>query len=160
MRRLLSTIHHNQSTIMSKKYLNFDKIGNPPQLMQVIDYINLHSRDLIGNPNSSHGLGSEANLRYNAAKQDILNLFPGFDNVEVLAGGGSVANMRAIEGVLSFFPSNKLKRDIVMVSQIEHKSINTFAIRHLTQRGYTIMKVVVVHILMLVYLELFKICMT
>jgi adenylyl- and sulfurtransferase ThiI/cysteine sulfinate desulfinase/cysteine desulfurase-like protein len=123
-------------------YLNFDRIGNPQRSPSVNAHVVASLTGAgAGNPNSAHGLGAAARRRYTAAQQAILACFPAFDAVELLPGGGSSACRRAVEDSINFHPSSKLKKDVVLISQMEHKCIHTYATRHLTERGYFVVKV-------------------
>jgi len=123
-------------------YKNLDRIGNPQRSLSVNAHVIARLTDNItGNPNSMHGLGTEAKRRITIAKQSILACFPAFDAVELLPGGGSNACRRAVEDSINFHPSSKLRKDVVLMSQMEHKSVHTYATRNLTERGYFVVKV-------------------
>lgn len=125
---------------MDRNFINFDHIGNPPQCPKVTKHLSNHAL-ACGNPNSGHDFGMEAKLRYNTALQDILDKFPGFNGIELIPGGGTNANKRSILGTINLYPSKKTKKDVILISQLEHKSINTYITQYLSHHGYYVIKI-------------------
>lgn len=129
---------------------NLDRVANPSPC--AVD----RTQFLRGNPNSNHKLGYETTRVLNEAKDKLKNHFNNaYSNIEFtpgiptsfhffsLPGGGSVANKRAITGSIHFHPkrlSKELYRDKILISSIEHKSINETVLKELVLRGYDIIK--------------------
>jgi len=66
-----------------------------------------------------------------------------YDHIEFIPGGGTMANKRAIFGSIPWSPKRLSKdvfRDKILISAIEHKSINENVIQQLVNRGYDVIK--------------------
>lgn len=131
---------------------NLDRVANPSPCE--VD----RSQYLRGNPNSNHKLGYETTRVLNETKSKLKAHFNNaYTSVEFtpgaflmlfilfshILGGGSVANKRAINGSILFHPKRLTKdtyRDKIVISSIEHKSINETVLRELGLRGYDIIK--------------------
>lgn len=130
----------NDNDSKEVSYLNFDVIGNPPMNKKYIDYFQKECIKL-GNPNSIHKLGQISKLEIDEALEKIKSIFKNkFDYVEFIPGGGSCSNKRSIVGSINTTPKiNKatgIKRDVVLISQTEHQSINTYVTNILNKYGY------------------------
>ena len=110
---------------------NFDYFANVPK--RKIDH------DEIYNPHSGHFMGSRSLQLMNGAYDDMKHIFPMYEFIEYVPGGGSLANERAILGLncikLHARPTDK---NIVMLSSIEHTSISKHIFQSLNLRGYEI----------------------
>lgn len=120
---------------------NFDQVANP-------DLIKFNSVELNNcNPNSNHKLGKEAKLIVENIKNQFKKWFD-YENVEFIPGGGSMANRRAVLGSVPGVPkriSKNVFRNIIIVSPVEHKSINETVINQLRSLGYEIIMLTVVN---------------
>ena len=117
-------------------YCNFDQTANPyrmigPDIRKFVNY----------NPNSNHKLGREAKLKVQETIVKFKNIFKQYDVIEFVPNGGTMANKRAIFGSLPYHPK-KINKDIIkntiIISSIEHKSINEIITKELLNRGYNI----------------------
>lgn len=99
-------------------YLDYS--ATTPTSKEVLDTFNKVSLDYIGNPNSSHKLGVEANLLIESATSQIAD-FIGCQKEEVIyTSGASEANNLAIKGVCLKY-SNRGKH--IITTELEHSSI-------------------------------------
>lgn len=119
--------------------LNFDYIANPTKNKYII---NLFCKSALDgyNSNSSHQLGLRAKNTLETSADIIKSIFP-YKNVEFVPGGGTLANKRAIIDSIPIKPKrlNKdTRKDIVLISCIEHKSIIKIIPIELKIRGYHI----------------------
>ena len=132
----------SSSSSTTSSVINLDHIGSPEVCPAVIQYLSSSSL-LVGNPNALHTKGNTAKKRYHTAEKSVLQRFShmGFDNVEIIPGGGTLANKRAILGAVKYFPSRSKPKDVVVMSQLEHPSINNYIARELQNRGYLVIKV-------------------
>lgn len=113
---------------------NFDQVANP----KLISISNLQLNNY--NPNSNHKLGKEAKIIVDSTKSKFKEYFD-YNNVEFVPGGGTIANKRAILGSVPYNPRRLDKynfKDIILISPIEHKSINEVVVNELRNRKYTV----------------------
>jgi adenylyl- and sulfurtransferase ThiI/cysteine sulfinate desulfinase/cysteine desulfurase-like protein len=133
---------------------NFDKAANVPKNPIFIDIFKEHYLEAL-NPQSKHILGSHSKELVNKSKKLFMNHFSkfGYESIEFLSGGGSNANKRAILGSLPIKPKysattgssgRKNRRDVIVISSIEHKSIDKIIVGELVGfRNYGVIKAAV-----------------
>ena len=116
--------------------MNFDHFANVPKNAYVR---NIVQKEIYYNPNSGHYMGQHSLKIMNKSINIVKNIFPNFNNVEFIAGGGTFANIRAI------LENTKIKNtaisnvnDVIMISSIEHSSISKKIVYNLNAKGYTI----------------------
>jgi adenylyl- and sulfurtransferase ThiI/cysteine sulfinate desulfinase/cysteine desulfurase-like protein len=125
------------------KIINFDKAAN----VKKHDLIGRSAQQIIEsvyNPQSNHALGYVSNDLIKDAENTFLKYFKMYDFVNFIPGGASVANRRAIIGSIPGKPKfiNKdTRQDTVLISSIEHKSIDEIVVNELIIRGYNVIKV-------------------
>jgi len=118
-------------------FCNFDCVANPNPL--IVD----RSRFVRGNTHSNHKLGYESKRVLTESTAQIKSSFVHYENIEFIPGGGTMANKRAIFGSIPWTPkrlSKDIFRDKILISAIEHKSINENVIQQLVNRGYDVIK--------------------
>ena len=109
--------------------MNLDQAANPIPNVKFKDI-----ETCFFNSNSSHELGHKAKTVIEQTKTIIKKRFPSFKYIEFVPGGGTVANVRSITGAISFKPKRINKEtylDKVIISGIEHKSINDTLVKKL-----------------------------
>ena len=119
--------------------INFDQAANPFK-----EYIETKYETFINNANSDHFLGYEAKKKIDNCKKTINKLFPFYEEIEFVPGGGTLANKRAILDAVNWRPKRLNKNsslDIILMSSIEHKSIYHTINNELINRGYNIIKI-------------------
>lgn len=122
--------------------INFDQVANPEQ-SPVLSYNNTKPFNNY-NPNSNHKLGKEAKNIIAETKNKFLETFPYYKYCYFLSGGGTSANKRSILGLITYKPKRidkELYLDKIIISSIEHKSINEVILDELVNRGYTVIKI-------------------
>lgn len=122
--------------------INLDAAANYPILDQVTEIM----RDPINhfNPHSNHALGFRLERRWNDGLKQILARYPGYTGIELIPGGGTLANRRALVDSLSFHPKKNRKGewvDIILVSSMEHQSIYETAGAELQLRRYNLVQI-------------------
>lgn len=119
---------------MTSSILNFDYFANVESVTNE-SFVNSH------NKNSSHILGKKAKIKYEEAYDMLHDLFPMYDNIEFISGGGTQANKRAILGSINLKPkfiSQGKRRNTIIVSSIEHTSIMSYIVPYLREHEYII----------------------
>lgn len=122
---------------------NFDKVANVSIRDDVLERYHSLVKELA-NPNSTHTLGEHAKNKYDEACQQIRTMIPGYQFVEFVPGGGSIANRRAIIGSIPVIPKfidKETRRDMILISSIEHRSIETEVSALLKLKGYHIVQI-------------------
>ncbi|QKF94225.1 bifunctional protein tRNA sulfurtransferase thii and cysteine sulfinate desulfinase/cysteine desulfurase domain [Fadolivirus algeromassiliense] len=117
---------------------NFDQVANPDLIIVSDIIINNY------NPNSNHKLGKNAKSIILDTKNNILSKFPQYKYCYFVPGGGTLANKRSIFGSIQYKPKRIDKEiflDKIIISSIEHKSINEVILNELVNRGYTVIKI-------------------
>lgn len=124
---------------MSNYLLNFDYFANVPLNNNFLNCYNLFSPSMY-NINSDHKLGSYTNKVYDTAIQNILKCFHDYNYIEFIPGGASMANKRSILGSISSKPKliAGIRKDVILISSIEHTSIINYIIPILLDNDYTI----------------------
>lgn len=121
---------------MSIGILNFDHFANVSQDDQQITraFYDMHSK---------HKLGLFTNKIYNESIELIKKCFFGYEYIEFIPGGASLANKKAILGSISYRPKmiNGVYKDIVLISSIEHTSIINYISAILLNCEYTVLMI-------------------
>ena len=119
---------------------NFDVAANVQKNPDVLKtYIDVAS--ISYNSNSTHSFGNLSQEYVDNATAKIKHIFPFFEYIEYVGGGGTMANKRAILDSIPFNPKTldkDKKKDIVLISSMEHSSIHITISNQLLQRGYSI----------------------
>lgn len=129
---------NSQNNHNTKYVLNFDDFANSVPKQLIHGNINAYNR------NSLHIIGKEAAQFYNIAVQTLNNIFPQYKHVEFIPGGGTQANRRAILGSVTKNPkfiSQGKKRNIILISSIEHTSILNIISTILKDQQYIIISI-------------------
>lgn len=93
------------------------------------------------NKHSAHVLGKQASCIYDDSLNKMYDLFPYYDHIEFIPGGGTQANKRAIIGSISSKPkfiSQGKRRNIILLSSIEHTSILVHIASYLKDHEYIV----------------------
>lgn len=127
---------------MSKDILNFDYLANESFNLDALKYYSSLSTSVF-NKNSNHRLGFNANKYYNEAHCTVLKCFNGYNYVEFIPGGASMANKHSILGCIPSKPKmiDGIRKDVVLISSIEHTSIINYIIPILLDNDYTVMMI-------------------
>ena len=117
--------------------LNFDYLANVPKDPNFLKY---YTELSLYNKNSNHQLGSYADQIYNSSTTKILSCFDNYKYVEYIPGGGAMANRRAFLGKISLRPMmiEGIRKDVILVSSIEHTSIINYTVPILLNNDYTV----------------------
>lgn len=127
---------------MSQYILNFDYLANVSFDQDSLKYYGLYCSSMY-NKNSNHRLGSNTNKIYDISTENVLKCFDGYKYVEFIPGGASMANKRSILGSIPTRPKiiDGIRKDIILVSSIEHTSIINYIVPILLNNDYTVMMI-------------------
>lgn len=120
---------------------NFDHAGSVEKSKLILKLINDEFNNL-NNAQANHFLADRSKELIKYSKNIFSDIFNDY-SIEFVPGGGSMANRRAILGSVPDKPTfvDKLhRRDIIIISAFEHKSISEIASNELILRDYTIIK--------------------
>jgi cysteine desulfurase len=113
-------------------YLDYS--ATTPVNEEVLNTFNKVCRDYIGNPNSLHRLGKDANKLMNEATKQIASLLKVNETEIIYTSGATESNNLALKGVASFY-KNRGKH--IITTNLEHASIKeTF--NYLEKQGFNI----------------------
>lgn len=119
--------------------MNLDQAANP------LPNTKFKDKELcFYNPNSSHELGHKAKVCIEETKLILKKRFPQYKYIEFITGGGTLANIRSILGSIPFKPRRLGKNEYlnkIIISGLEHKSINETVVKKLSDQGYDIIKI-------------------
>ena len=95
------------------------------------------TKNFIGNPNSLHKLGLEANRLINASTSHIASILGVHDYEIIYTSGATEANNAAIYGVLDAY---KERGKEIITTHLEHSSINE-SLKYAESIGYKVIYV-------------------
>ena len=113
-------------------YLDYS--ATTPVDEEVLDTFVLVEKKYIGNPNSLHKLGIEANKLIRAATKQISELLKIKENEIIYTSGASEANNMAIKGIVYKY---KNRGNHIITTDLEHSSISE-VFEHLKDNGFII----------------------
>ena len=113
-------------------YLDYS--ATTPVNEEVLNTFNKVCRNYIGNPNSLHQLGKEANKLMNEATKQIANLLKVKESEIIYTSGATESNNLALKGV-AFFYKNRGKH--IITTKLEHASIKE-TLNYLEKQGFNI----------------------
>jgi cysteine desulfurase len=119
--------------------VNFDYGANVPKLESVITKISESMKSSF-NPNSHHSLGKNAQYRIAKIQNELAEMFD-YDDFIFVPGGGTNANRMVILNSVPMIPAyieSGVRKDVVVISGMEHKSINIICANALNDRGYNV----------------------
>ncbi len=112
----------------------FDYAANTPVDKEVMDYYVEQSNRYFANPNSSHLLGREANVRLGEITEHIADML-GVKSTEIIyTSGASEANNLAVKGLVQAYKHNGKH---IISTCLEHSSVSG-ALTYLQTLGYEI----------------------
>lgn len=111
-----------------------DYAANTPVDPEVLETFCDVTQKYIANPNSTHGLGKQANIRLEQATQRILELLQAEGCEVVYTSGATEANNLAIKGIAEKYKSYGKH---IITTYLEHSSVNG-AMAALQSEGYEI----------------------
>jgi adenylyl- and sulfurtransferase ThiI/cysteine sulfinate desulfinase/cysteine desulfurase-like protein len=127
---------------MTEEIINLDHMANTPMLEEVNEFMT-NNYKFITNSNSLHKLGIKTKLYLDQVEQKLDTMF-NYNHKYFIPGGGTCANKRSILGSIPVKPKTYnnsesiVKKDIILVSSIEHSSIIDYVIPTLTNMEYTV----------------------
>ena len=113
-------------------YLDYS--ATTPVNQEVLDSFNKVCLKYIGNPNSLHKLGIEANEMINKATSQIASLLNVRENEIIYTSGSSESNNLAIKGIALKYRN---RGNHIITTNLEHSSING-PINYLIDNGYEV----------------------
>lgn len=113
-------------------YLDYS--ATTPVNQEVLDSFNKVCLKYIGNPNSLHKLGIEANEMINKATSQIASLLNVRENEIIYTSGSSESNNLAIKGIALKY---KNRGNHIITTNLEHSSING-PLNYLIDNGYEV----------------------
>ena len=113
-------------------YLDYS--ATTPVNEEVLNTFNKVCRDYIGNPNSLHRLGKDANKLMNEATKQIASLLKVNETEIIYTSGATESNNLALKGVASFY-KNRGKH--IITTNLEHASIKE-TLNYLEKQGFNI----------------------
>lgn len=113
-------------------YLDYS--ATTPVNKEVLDSFNKICLEYIGNPNSLHKLGIQANEMINKATKQIAELLHVKSNEIIYTSGSSESNNLAIKGIASKY---KNRGQHIITTPFEHSSING-PLNYLTDNGFEV----------------------
>jgi len=113
-------------------YLDYS--ATTPVNKEVLDSFNKICLNYIGNPNSLHKLGVEANNIINEATNQIANLLKIKPNEIIYTSGSSESNNLAIKGIAEKY---KNRGNHIITTPLEHSSING-PLNYLLDNGFEV----------------------
>jgi len=111
--------------------LYFDYSATTPTNKDVLDIFNMVSLNFIGNPNSHHKLGIQANNLVNNSTDEISKLLSVLPNEVIYTSGASESNNMAIKGITTYEGKH------IITTRFEHPSIYG-PITYLEKNGYEV----------------------
>lgn len=123
--------------------VNFDTAANVKKNPHVLNAYNEAVHDSY-NSHSKHSLGYKSAQLVENTTTFIKSLFPAYEKVDYVSGGGTMANKRAILDSIPFNPKTirkDVKKNIVLISSMEHASIHNTVSKELSQRGYIVVQI-------------------
>ena len=124
---------------MNDEYIFLDYAANTPVDKQVLDVFNETTLKYFANPNSTHGLGKEANKKIEETTNNIMDLLRKETNLDedteiIYTSGSSESNNLAIKGICERY--SRIGKHII-TTNLEHSSIYG-PIGYLQKQGYEI----------------------
>jgi cysteine desulfurase len=113
-------------------YLDYS--ATTPVNDEVLDSFNKVCKNYIGNPNSLHKLGIEANEMINKATNQIAEILKVKPSEIIYTSGSSESNNLAIKGIASKY---KNRGNHIITTPLEHSSING-PLNYLMDNGYEV----------------------
>lgn len=124
---------------MKKEYIYLDYAANTPVDKQVLDVFNETTLKYFANPNSTHGLGKEANKKIEETTENIMDLLRKETNLDedteiIYTSGSSESNNLAIKGIAQTYKENGKH---IISTFLEHSSVSS-PLTYLKEQGYEI----------------------
>ena len=124
---------------MEKEYIYLDYAANTPVDKQVLDVFNETTLKYFANPNSTHGLGKEANKKIEETTENIMDLLRKETNLDedteiIYTSGSSESNNLAIKGIAQTYKENGKH---IISTFLEHSSVSS-PLTYLKEQGYEI----------------------
>ena len=124
---------------MKKEYIYLDYAANTPVDKQVLDVFNETTLKYFANPNSTHGLGKEANKKIEETTNNIMDLLRKETNLDedteiIYTSGSSESNNLAIKGIAQTYKENGKH---IISTFLEHSSVSS-PLTYLKEQGYEI----------------------
>ena len=112
---------------MEKEYIYLDYAANTPVDKQVLDVFNETTLKYFANPNSTHGLGKEANKKIEETTNNIMDLLRKETNLDedteiIYTSGSSESNNLAIKGIAQTYKENGKH---IISTFLEHSSVSS-----------------------------------